>query len=119
MTNGQTDRQTDGQTDGQNYNSQDRASVAALHSKNGSLAHLANLSQKCTTVFLPSPNADNFISKLAMKSSLNIPPNVAAIPCEIFGTFLTAIVVRFPCHPVNRFSRQTRFQKVTIQQKCL
>ena len=30
----QTDRRTDGQTDGQNYDSQDRASIAASRGKN-------------------------------------------------------------------------------------
>jgi len=33
----QTDRQTDGRTDGQNYDSQDRASIAASCGKNGTV----------------------------------------------------------------------------------
>ena len=35
MTDGRTDRRTDGRTDGQNYDSQDRASIAASRRKNG------------------------------------------------------------------------------------
>jgi len=34
VTDGQTDGQTDGRTDGQNYDSQDRASIAASRGKN-------------------------------------------------------------------------------------
>ena len=34
MTDGQTDRKTEGQTDGQNYDSQERASIAASRGKN-------------------------------------------------------------------------------------
>jgi len=34
VTDGQTDRQTDGRMDGQNYDSQDRASIAASRGKN-------------------------------------------------------------------------------------
>jgi len=40
VTDGQTDGETDRQTDRQNYDSQDRASIAASRDKNQTLSHL-------------------------------------------------------------------------------
>jgi len=47
QTDGRTDRQTDRETDRQNYDSQDRASIAASRGKNSGVGTPFPLVQKC------------------------------------------------------------------------